>query len=276
MPRRMCVGAVAPPACGRDDGCVTYEPRTYRRVVAPEGLVCFEVAIKETDLQICASKDLTDLAEDLIVQARWQLEAFIRAHPHFAETLSPMQVPDDAPEIVRRMAQGAAVARVGPMAAVAGAIAEHVARGLAAKSPEVIVENGGDVYLIGEHDRTLALWAGTSGVQNVGLHVAKELMPIAVCTSSGRVGHSLSFGKADAVTVLARNAALADAVATALANRVRASEDIDHAIEAARNIDGILGVVATIDGSIGAWGNVRLVALDENLTNGSHDESRGA
>ena len=88
-------------------------------------------------------------------------------------------------------------------------------------------------------------------------------MPIAVCTSSGRVGHSTSFGKADSVTVLARNGALADAVATALTNRIQSPEDIERAIEAARNIIGILGVVATIDGSIGAWGNVKLVALDD-------------
>jgi hypothetical protein len=86
-------------------------------------------------------------------------------------------------------------------------------------------------------------------------------MPVAVCTSSGRIGPSTSFGTADAVTVLARSGALADAVATALANRVRSEDDIERAVEAARNILGVLGVLVTVDGSIGAWGNVHLVSL---------------
>jgi hypothetical protein len=240
---------------------MTYEPRTYRRTVAPEGLVSFVVSISETDLQISAQRDLTDRAEDLVAQVRWHLEEYICGHPHFAETLTPMDVTDSAPEIVHRMADAARVARVGPMAAVAGAIAEHVARGLAEQSPEVIVENGGDLYLMGEHDRTVALFAGDSGVKGVGLRVPGGLMPVAVCTSSGRFGHSTSFGTADAVTVLARNGALADAVATALANRVRSADDIERAIEAARNTLGILGVLVTVDGSIGAWGNVHLTAV---------------
>ena len=242
---------------------MSYEPRTYRRTAKPEGLVCFGVTIKETDLQVCAAEDLTDLAEDLVVRARWELEGFIRSHPYFAETLTPIDVPESAPELVRRMAEAGRIARVGPMAAVAGAIAEYVARGLAEVSPQVVVENGGDIYLIGTEERTVALWAGDSGVQGVGLTVRGGLQPVAVCTSSGRVGHSESFGAADAVTVLARNGALADAVATALANRVRVPEDVERAVEAARHIHGILGVLATVEGHLGAWGNVHLVSLAE-------------
>ena len=241
--------------------CMTFEPRTYRRAVQSDDLVSFEVAIKETDLQVCAFRDLTDEAEDLVVQARWELENFIRHHPRFAETFVPYDVPDEAPENIRRMADAAKLARVGPMAAVAGMIAEHVAYGLAKFSPEVIVENGGDTYLIGMVDRTVALWAGAEGVSEVGLQIRGGLMPIAVCTSSGRIGHSESFGDADAVTVLARNGALADAVATGLANRIHTHEDIHRAIEAAKQVHGVLGVLATIDGHIGAWGNVRLTSL---------------
>lgn len=240
---------------------MNYEPRTYRRTVEPAGLTCFPVTIKETDLLVCAQRDLTDKAEDLVVRARWDLEEFIRGLPHFAETLTPLEVREDAPEIVRVMADAGRVARVGPMAAVAGAIAEYVARGLAPDSPEVIVENGGDVYLMGSTERTLALWAGSQGAQGVGIRVGPELMPVAVCTSSGTIGHSLSFGRADAVTVLAHDGALADAMATALANRVRDPADIERALEAARGVPGVIGVVATIEGAVGAWGDVDLVAL---------------
>ncbi|MDY0087249.1 MAG: UPF0280 family protein [Coriobacteriia bacterium] len=240
---------------------MTFEPRTYRRTTKPAGLVCFDVAIKETDLHVCAARDLTDLAEDLVVRARWDLEGYIRAHPRFGETLTPIDVPQSAPEIVRRMADAARIARVGPMSAVAGAIAEYVARGLAVTSPEVIVENGGDIYLMGTDDRTVALWAGDSGVQGLGITVRGGLLPVSVCTSSGKVGHSESFGAADAVTVLSRNGALADATATALANRVRKPEDIERAIEAAQRVHGVLGVLVSVQGHLGAWGNVHLVSL---------------
>jgi len=247
-----------------EDSSMSYEPRTYRRTVRPSGLVCFEVSIKETDLQVCAAEDLTDLAEDLVVRVRWEIESFIRTHPYFLETLTSIDVPADAPATVKRMAEAGRVAHVGPMAAVAGAIAEYVARGLAEVSPEVVVENGGDIYLMGREDRTVGLWTGERGVKGLGLIVRGGLQPVAVCTSSGQVGHSLSFGAADAVTVLARNGALADAVATALANRVREADDIERAIEAARNVMGVLGVIVTLEGHLGAWGNVRLVSLEED------------
>jgi ApbE superfamily uncharacterized protein (UPF0280 family) len=242
---------------------MVYEPRTYRRSVAPADLTCFEVVVRETDLQVCAESELSDRVEDLVVQARWEIEEFTRTHPYFAESLAPIEPSADAPPLVQRMAEVSVIAGVGPMAAVAGAVSEYVALGLEDVSPNVIVENGGDVYVMGDKDRVVSFWAGEDAVGGVGLKIHAGLMPMGVCTSSGRIGHSTSFGSADAVAVLSRNGALADAVATALANQIRTPEDIDQAIEAARNILGILGVVATIDGHLGAWGNVHLVSLGE-------------
>ncbi len=225
-------------------------------------MVCFEVAIKETDLQVCAVRDLTEEAEDLVVRARWDLERYIAGHPAFAESYAPVEAAADAAPIVRAMAEAGRRANVGPMAAVAGAIAEHVARGLAEMSPEVIVENGGDIYLMGRTDRVVALWAGASrATGTVGMLVRGGLMPVAVCTSSGTVGHSRSFGRADAVTVLARDGAMADAVATALANSVREPDDVQRAIDAAREMTGVLGLVVVLGDTVGAWGDVRLVPL---------------
>ncbi len=241
---------------------MTHEPRTYRRTADPSGMVCFEVAIKETDLQVCAVRDLTEEAEDLVVRARWDLERYIAGHPAFAESYAPVEAAADAAPIVRAMAEAGRRANVGPMAAVAGAIAEHVARGLAEMSPEVIVENGGDIYLMGRTDRVVALWAGVSrATGTVGMLVRGGLMPVAVCTSSGTVGHSRSFGRADAVTVLARDGAMADAVATALANSVREPDDVQRAIDAAREMTGVLGLVVVLGDTVGAWGDVRLVPL---------------
>jgi ApbE superfamily uncharacterized protein (UPF0280 family) len=150
------------------------------------------------------------------------------------------------------------------MAAVAGAIAEYVAKGLSDYSTEVIVENGGDDYLVGTHERIMGVWAGDDSpvTGRVGIRIPPDLMPIAVCTSSGRIGHSASFGNADTATVLARDGALADAVATALANRVRQPSDVNRAIGAARNVHGVLGALVVVGGTIGAWGNVHLIGLD--------------
>jgi len=242
---------------------MAYEPRTYRRSVAPSELACFEVVVKETDLYVCAEAELADRVEDLIVQARWEIEEFSRTHPYFAESFAPIEPSADAPPLVQRMAEASVVAGVGPMAAVAGAVSEYVARGLEPFSANVIVENGGDIYMMGNAERIVSVWAGEEGVGGVGLRIPAGLQPISICTSSGRIGHSTSLGRADAVSVLSRSGALADAVATALANQIQAPDDIEMAVAAARNIKDILGVVATVDGHLGAWGNVHLVSLSE-------------
>jgi hypothetical protein len=149
------------------------------------------------------------------------------------------------------------------MAAVAGAVAQHVAEGLAEVSGEVIVENGGDLYLIGREERIVGVYAGESPISGrVGIRVSKGLLPVSVCTSSGTVGHSMSLGHADAVAVMARDGSLADAVATALANRVQDENDVERAIDAAKSMLGVLGVLVVVGESLGAWGNVRLVPLD--------------
>jgi len=97
--------------------------------------------------------------------------------------------------------------------------------------------------------------------QKVGIKIPAEDTPIGVCTSSGKIGHSLSFGRADAVVVLSRDAALADAAATAVGNAVKTGDEIEKGIHLARRIPGVLGVVIVVDDRIGAWGKVQLVKL---------------
>lgn len=240
-----------------------YEPRLYRRSVDPVGLTCFEVTVKETDLLVCAERELVDSAEDLVHRVRWDLETYIASHPRFAESYVPVEVEDDSPAIVRQMAVAARRANVGPMAAVAGAVAEYVAKGLAELSRNVIVENGGDIYVAGDTERVVALWAGRPGVDLIGLRIAAEMQPLAVCTSSATVGPSVSFGSAEAVTALAHDGALADAVVTALANTVHGEDDIPSALEAAKRLPGVLGVLVSVAGHVGAWGNIHLVALEQ-------------
>jgi uncharacterized protein len=236
--------------------------RSYQRWIQSDDLCTFRVNVRETELLIRARADLFDLATRAVAQCRSQIETYLVIHPEFASSLTPLDVEAAAPPIIRAMAAAARQADVGPFAAVAGAIAEQVGRTLLADSPEVIVENGGDVFLAGQRSRVLGIYAGASPFTGrLALKIEAAQLPCGVCSSSGTVGHSLSFGKADAVIVLAQSTALADACATALANRVSTPADIDPALAKAADIPGIAGAVMIVGSQIGAWGAVQLVKM---------------
>jgi ApbE superfamily uncharacterized protein (UPF0280 family) len=239
-----------------------YQPRTYRTRMGRRGLVGFKVMVQETDLWVMASRDFTGLVREAVLTERARLEGYIAAHPDFLTTLAPWPPDPFAPLVVREMIQGASRTGVGPMAAVAGALAARVGEALAPWSPEVIVENGGDIYLKLLAPATVALFAGQSPLSHrVGLKIDPGLSPLGVCTSSGTVGHSLSFGRADAAGVLARNTALADAAATALGNLVQDAGDIGAALEWAAGLPEILGAVVIVGDKLGVRGQVELAPL---------------
>lgn len=236
-----------------------YEPRTYRHWSKDKDLVSFNVAVKETDLYIRAPTNLKRKALKLVVKYRHILERYIERHPAFLTSLEAFPVEQDAPRIVQSMAESAAKARVGPMASVAGAMAEFVGNELLSFCPEIIVENGGDIYLKSSKTRLIGIYAGQSPLTGkIGIEISKDDTPLGICTSSGTVGHSLSYGRADAVITLSKSAALADAAATAIGNLVKQPDDIPDGIEFARSIDGLLGVVVIEDDKIGLWGEVKM------------------
>ena len=236
-----------------------YQPRNYRHWVKDKGLVGFNVVVKETDLYIRASSDLKRKAHRLVLKYRQQLEGYIERHPAFLSSLEPLAVGDDAPRIVTEMADAAKKTGVGPMAAVAGAIAEFIGKELLESSPEIIVENGGDIYLKSSTDRLIGIYADKSPLTGkVGLEIKGKDTPIGICTSSGTVGHSLSHGQADAVIALSRSTALADAAATAIGNMIKSADDIPRAIERAISIKGLDGIIIIKDDKIGLWGKVKI------------------
>jgi ApbE superfamily uncharacterized protein (UPF0280 family) len=236
-----------------------YQPRNYRHWIKDKDLVAFNVTAKETDLYIRARSDLKRQAHELVLKYRQMLEEYIEEHPSFLTSLEPVAVVKDASPLVKDMAEAAQKAGVGPMAAVAGAIAECVGSELLDFSPEVIVENGGDIYLKSLTKRLIGIYAGQSPLTGrVGLEIEGRDTPLGVCTSSGTVGHSLSFGKADAVIVLSRSTALADAAATAIGNRILKPQDIPGSIEFAQTIKGLKGLVIIQDEQVGVWGEVKL------------------
>ncbi len=239
-----------------------YEKRTYRNLVKTDDLVQFQVMVKETDLLVRAERDLSKETRESVLTYRHQLETYIAMNPEFQKSLIPL--PDDpyAPEIVREMIQASRLAHVGPMAAVAGAMAESVSKDLLKLSKEVIVENGGDIYLATSKERTIGIYAGDSPLSlKIGIVVSPEETPLGICTSSGTVGPSLSFGKADAVCILSKSSALADAAATALGNVVKEKKDIEAGLERGKEIAGVLGTLIIVEEKMGVWGNVKLIQL---------------
>ncbi len=239
-----------------------YQPRTYRQHVRSRNLVAFRVVVRETDLYISATSKLREEANQLVLKYRAMLEKYIEEHPSFLTALQPLRVDESAPDIVKEMSAAATKVGVGPMAAVAGAIAEFVGNELLPYSPDIIIENGGDIFIKATEKRIVGIYAGDSPLTNkMGLEIEAGDTPLGVCTSSGTVGHSLSFGKTDATIVLSKSTSLADAAATAIGNMVVQPSDINKGLAFARSIDGLMGVVIIVGAEMGVWGNVKLCQL---------------
>ena len=234
------------------------DANAYRSMVNPKGLVSGRVCVKQTDLLVSGTCDLRRKALPLVVYYRRHIEEYILDHPFFVRSLAPVPHDETAPEVVKTMIAASSRAGVGPMASVAGAIAEYVGLGLMPHSRDVIVENGGDIFLFTSRRREMLLLAESSLFQGVRIALEPTPKPIGICTSSGILGHSLSFGRADAVMVTADSASLADAAATAICNVVKQHSDVEAAIEKAQQI-GINGVVILIGDRMGAWGRVEIL-----------------
>ena len=186
--------------------------KMYRVCHQKQGLVSFNVTVKETNLNIQADSDLTEQAIRAILTHRQYIENHITRFPRFADSLTPLSDPGIAPKIISEMAMASKIAGVGPMAAVAGAVAQSVGRDLLQWSSNILVENGGDIFIKSDTQTIFTIYAGSSPLSmKTGIKVARRPASFAMCTSSGTVGHSKSFGKADAVSVLADCCALADA-----------------------------------------------------------------
>jgi ApbE superfamily uncharacterized protein (UPF0280 family) len=238
------------------------EPRTYRSLVSNKKLVSFRVAVRETDLFVRADRTLERETRDAVLKQRLPLERYVEEHPGFVHTMVPWPQDELAPPIVKSMIAASQKAAVGPMASVAGAIAEYVGRDLLKLSHNVIVENGGDIFIQTDFPLSAAIFAGKSPLSGkIGIQIDSPGHPVAVCTSSGTLGHSLSLGRADAAVVISESAALADAAATAIGNKVSTKGDIEPAIGVGKGIEGVLGIVVILHDEIGFWGNVNIVRL---------------
>lgn len=236
-----------------------YMKRFYRDWTRAKELYPTHIVAKETDLLIFTNKPLkSGFAEERIRAYRWDIENYINRDHRFLTALKPIPVEMNASPIVKDMAEQSKKANVGPMSTVAGAIAESLGNDLLkAGYKDVIVENGGDIFLKTRKTRKVGVYVGRSKLwSKLQLEIKPKNTPLGICTSSGTLGHSLSFGCADSVVIISKSASLADAVATATANRINSKDDLQRALDFARSVKGVLGVVIILKNNLVTWGNV--------------------
>lgn len=240
-----------------------FEERKYRNLVQRSRGVTFRVAVKETDLCIHAERDLQSAAREAVIQCRGYIESYIARFPGFARTMSPWRVDGMEASIIHEMSDAGRKANVGPMAAVAGAVAQFAGTALLNFSSDVIVENGGDIFIRSSVPVLVGVFSGKSPLSmKMGIKIPATSKPVGVCTSSGTLGHSFSLGEADAACVRSESCALSDASATAIGNLVKTERDITAAIDYGKNIQGVTGVLIIKGKKMGVWGDLELTPLN--------------
>ena len=235
-----------------------YKERSYRSRFSDDGRRWFCVKFLESDLWIGVDSGSyrASMEEDVytfLVDLRRQMDAYLLMDPQYKSALTPYDAGLEAPNILKEMSRVSHKTGIGPMSAVAGAVAKHVADFLGTK--EVIVENGGDIYAKATSDMDISVFAGQSPLsEKVGLHIPAAAFPCGICTSSGTVGPSLSLGRADAMMIVCKDVLLADSYATAMANRIKTVSDLQPVIEQIQNIPEILGALAVKDDKLAVCG----------------------
>jgi len=226
--------------------------------------------LKETSAWITADeRKYIEIAKHQLREHRKELERFIRGHPFFLVTLEPYHYHveeagegEKIPEVVQRMINASSMFGIGPMSAVAGTLAELAVEAMHdAGATHAIVDNGGDVALINDREVLVGIYAGNSPFSNrIALRIKPSSSLIGICTSSGTVGHSISFGYADAATVLSDSAALSDAAATALSNSVKEDTDTPHALHdcfrSIAHVPRIKGALVIYRDVLAKWGEI--------------------
>ncbi|HOX54677.1 MAG: UPF0280 family protein [Candidatus Omnitrophica bacterium] len=237
-----------------------YQPRFYRNWLDKKELFTKHIVVGESDILISSDVDLDeDFLRARISDYRKNIAKYILCDRNFSTSLTPIRVSKGAPLIVKDMAEAAKKSGVGPMAAVAGAIADYLAKDLKNMTKELIIENGGDIFLKTKTKRRIGIYAGDSKLSGkIVIEIDGKKTPLGVCTSSGTVGHSLNFGITDATVIVAKTSTLADAVATATSNIVKKSEDIKKAINFAKSIQGVTAILIIVKDLLSAWGDIKI------------------
>ena len=239
-----------------------YRERSYRSRFSDDERRWFCVKFLESDLWIGVDRGSYSASMEadvyaMLVELRRSMDAYLLMDPAYKTALTPYDAGLEAPEILKSMSKVSHKTGIGPMSAVAGAVALKVAEFLGTN--EVIVENGGDIYAKAGSDMDISVFAGQSPLsEKIGLHIPAASFPLGICTSSGTVGPSLSLGRADAVMIVCRDVMLADSYATAMANRIKTTDDLQPVIDRIQEIPEILGAIAVKDDRMAITGQFEL------------------
>ncbi len=246
-----------------------YQERKYRNKKNTERFFYFRVVVEESDLWIGVTPDkyfdeLQLIISNYLSEIRSDIKNAIRKNPKIEYSHLPIGKISGGSEVIKRMTVASINADVGPMAAVAGAVSEMVGEKIISLIPdsEIIIENGGDIWAKFNEPLTISIEAGDSPFsENTGLVINPCLSPCGVCSSSGKIGHSYSYGKADNVTIISKSASIADAWATSLCNMVTNTSGLNIINDIASETDDILGFIAIFEDSMLAGGNIEIVNL---------------
>jgi len=231
---------------------------------------------KETIITIFAEKEyLIEIAKNKIIECRREIEDFIIKNPDFKEILIPFNYKKTSPEIIKKMCRASKVFNIGPMSTVAAVIAEYALDEMISNGAKhAIIDNGGDLALFTNNPVTIGIYTGNKNTNHYGLIIPPTKNKLGICTSSGKIGPSLSFGNTDTTTILSHNICLADAAATAIGNIVIDKNDIKKVIEILSKTSDINGSIITIKDNICFWGDVpRIVPVNvpfELITRGRY------
>lgn len=236
-----------------------YEKRFYREYHKASALKSYQITIDQSDLYIASTILSKDVALKALDEARTIIKKFILKYPQFLTSLEPLNLSSDEP-LINWMLNAAKVCSVGPMAAVAGSVSRYVGEKLLHDNDEVIVENGGDIFMSTKKPRKILVYAGNSPV-SMKMAIEIPVGTYGICTSAGKVGPSLSFGQADAAIVLSKDCSLADAAATQLGNYIKVKDDLESAVRRIASLPNILGAMAVFDDKIAATGQIKLTSV---------------
>lgn len=242
------------------------EPRWYREQMNSKRFKPFTVKYLETDLWIGIDENsylhsIKKFCLEKIRLYRQQLDNYILINKYFKTSFVPLPFDPSAPEIARDMMLKSQNSSVGPMACVAGAFSDFLGREIIENfnPAELIIENGGDVFILSREDMKVAVYAGKSPLSGkIGINIPSEYTPLGVCTSSATVGPSVSLGKTDATMVVCSSAALADGYASFFGNQVSSPSDIDKVINSAKNVPKIISAIIVCQDKFGICGKLKL------------------
>jgi ApbE superfamily uncharacterized protein (UPF0280 family) len=231
----------------------------YRNKISAEGRYSFRVDYKYSGLYIMCDRDISSELEEAVLSFYSDIEMILAGQPDFEKSLVPIKTGKDLPMTIKEMCCAGEVFNVGPMASIAGALCDHLAKNLTDRCNFLMIENGGDVYIKSNVPFEVGIFTKNIYFKDkLTLLIEAGQTPCGICSSSGSFGHSLSLGKSDLVTVLSKTATTADAAATAIANTINSEKDIDEAITCFSRYSEIEGLIIIKNKRIGLWGKLQL------------------